>query len=209
MSFPLGRPLGNPNDPEFQKNVIKQALLLLERPSGPILEDYPYDADDSSIASAVPACPVDFSARPDSLTDVEKLLAQFQAEFAAMHSWHMIARHQNQRTTTGISGLTPDSIMRLFADFIQGNYESSSDRELADLLRLGAEDLKAYYFEALSAQPDQPTDDKTLSDWFWGTTWAAAVINEVRKTCLKYETKEMILAGKLLLVPRNQMHHFE
>lgn len=201
--------MGNPNDPEFQKNVIRQALSLLERPSGPVLEDFPHDADDSTDKPAIPACPVDFSARQDNLTDVEKLLEHFQAEFSAMHSWHTIAQHQNQRTTTGISGLTPDSITRLFADFIQGTYESSSDKELADLLRLAAEDLKAFYFEALSAQPEQPTDERTLSNWFWGTTCAAAVLNEVRKTCLEYDAKEMMLAGKLLLVPRSQMHRFK
>jgi hypothetical protein len=152
---------------------------------------------------------VDFSARPDNLTDVEQLLKRFQAEFSAMHSWHTIAKHQSKRTTTGISGLTPDSITRLFADFIQGNDESASDKELADQLRRGAEDLKAFYFEALGAQPDQPTDDKTLSNWFWGSTCAAGVINEVRKTCLTYEAREMMLAGKLLLIPRNQLHRFE
>lgn len=126
-----------------------------------------------------------------------------------MHSWHTIARHQNKRTTTGISGLTPDSITRLFSEFILGNDTGLSEQELANQLRLAAEDLKAFYFEALSAQPDQPTDDTTLSNWFWGSTFGAAVINEVRKTCLNHEAKEMLLAGKLLLVPRSQMHRFE
>jgi hypothetical protein len=35
------------------------------------------------------------------------------------------------------------------------------------------------------------------------------VINEVRKKCLQQGTKEMELAGKLLLVPRSQMHRFQ
>jgi hypothetical protein len=126
-----------------------------------------------------------------------------------MHTWHTIAKHQNNRTTTGISGLTPDSITRLFEDFIQEEETGLDQDKLADQLRLAAEDLKAFYFEALSAQPDQPTDAKTLSDWFWGTTYGAAVINEVRKRCLEYDAKEMRLAGSLLLVPRNQMHRFE
>lgn len=209
MSFSLGRPLGNPGDPDFQKDVIKHAFALFERSSGPVLEDYPYDADEGNTTSTVPACPVDFSVRQDNLTDIGKLLKHFQAEFSAIHSWHTIAQHQSQRTTTGISGLTPDSITRLFSDFIQRNHDCPSNGKLADLLRHGAEDLKAFYFEALSAQPDQPTDDKTLSNWFWGTTCAAGIINEVRKSCLKYEDKEMLLTGKLLLVPRNQLHRFE
>jgi hypothetical protein len=205
----LGRPLGNPNDGPFQKDVLKYALGLLERQEGPILADYPHDAETNDGPAAVPACPVDFSGRSENLTDKEKLLQDFQAEFNAMHSWHTIAKHQSKRTTTGISGLTPDSISRLFGDFILGNEIDLDQAELASQLRLAAEDLKAFYFEALSAQPDQPTDEKTLANWFWGTTSAGAVINEVRKRCLVYEAKEMRLAGSLLLVPRNQMHRFE
>ncbi len=192
----------------FQQEVIKHALGLFEYPSGPILQDFPRDADMAQTEPAVPACPVDFSARADSLTDREKLLQQFRAEFSAMNSWHTIALQQRQRTTTGISGLSADSVVQLFTDFIQGNCEHDNDKELADLLRRAAEDLKAFYFEALAAQPDQPTSDKALAAWFWGQTCGAAVINEARKICLTSETKEMLLAGKLLLVPRSQMYRF-
>ena len=209
VTFPLGRPLGNPNDAEFQRDVLEHALGLLEQREGPVLADYPHDAGTGEEAMALPACPVDFSTRPDNLSDLEQLLQHFQAEFNAMHTWHTIAKHQSNRTTTGISGLTPDSITRLFNDFIRGEETGLDLPQLADHLRLAAEDLKAFYFEALSAQPDQPTDARTLSDWFWGTTYGAAVINEVRKRCLEYDTKEMRLAGSLLLVPRNQMHRFE
>jgi hypothetical protein len=37
--FPLGRPLGKPNDPEFQLNVIRHAFGLLGR-NEPTVEDY-------------------------------------------------------------------------------------------------------------------------------------------------------------------------
>ena len=72
-----------------------------------------------------------------------------------------------------------------------------------------AEDLKAFYFEAVSAQPGQPTDSKSLADWFWGQTSAALVINEVRKISLKEGSKKMALLGNLLLIPRSQMHRFK
>ena len=72
-----------------------------------------------------------------------------------------------------------------------------------------AEDIKAIYFEGVSAQPGQPTDSKTLADWFWGETYAALVINEVRKKSLKDDSKKMKLLGSLLLIPRNQMHRFK
>jgi len=38
--FPIGRPLGRPNDAEFQRRVLVTALELFARPSGPVLEDF-------------------------------------------------------------------------------------------------------------------------------------------------------------------------
>ena len=39
--FPLGLPLGKPRDAEFQHEVLRAAFDLLERPDGPVLEDFP------------------------------------------------------------------------------------------------------------------------------------------------------------------------
>ncbi|MDA3000308.1 MAG: selenoprotein B, partial [Actinomycetota bacterium] len=39
--FPLGRPLGVPNDPEFQHRVLADAFALLDAPNGPVIADFP------------------------------------------------------------------------------------------------------------------------------------------------------------------------
>ena len=44
VSFPLGRPLGVPGDPAFQRRVIQAGLQLLTRSEGPVLQDYAEDA---------------------------------------------------------------------------------------------------------------------------------------------------------------------
>lgn len=209
MSFPLGRPLGNPNDPEFQCDVIRWALNLLTEPEGPVLADYPHDAEDADAPPALPACPVDFSPRRQ-LNETETLFHRLHTEFSSMHTWYTVARARTGRTAAGISGLDFDEIIELYRDFISGNHPGLERfaPHLPDTLRLAAEDLKSCYFEALSSQPDQPTDAASLSNWFWENTYAAAAINEVRKKCLDYTTKEMQLAGNLLLVPRNQLHRF-
>jgi hypothetical protein len=75
-------------------------------------------------------------------------------------------------------------------------------------LKLAVEDLKAYYFESVTAQPGQPTDSASLSDWFWSQTMAAKAINAARETCLASGKKELKIFGDLLLVPKNQMHRF-
>ena len=41
LNFPMGRPMGKPNDPKYQKKVIRAAFNLLDAKSGPILEDFP------------------------------------------------------------------------------------------------------------------------------------------------------------------------
>ncbi len=103
-----------------------------------------------------------------------------------------------------------EQISDLFEGFIEGKeHGNEDDVKLSDLLRMATEDIKAFYFEAISAQPGQPTDVQSLSEWFWGKTYAAQVINEVRKTCLQSDAKDMLLAGKLLLIPRNQMYRFK
>lgn len=211
VTFPLGRPLGNPNDPEFQCGVLSRALELLNEPEGPVLADYPLDAEDESTDSAVPACPVDFSSRDKELTSVELLLQKFESEFNSMYTWYSIGSEKKGRTASGVSKLNFDEIIRLYSDFITNKQQGLAkfEADLPDTLRLASEDLKSCYFEALSSQPGQPTDAASLANWFWGETYAAAVINEVRKKCLDYGTKEMALTGKLLLIPRNQMHRFE
>ena len=47
VPFEFGRPLGAPNDPDFQRRVIVTALQLLEAERGPILADFPDDAPQS------------------------------------------------------------------------------------------------------------------------------------------------------------------
>jgi len=124
VSFPLGRPLGNPNDPGFQQDVIKKALNLLTEPSGPVLADYPEDAAEDISDPVMPACPVDFSSRNLELSNTEKLLQQFQSEFNSMRTWYTAACDKSGRTTSGVSGLAFDEIVKLCNDFITDNESS-------------------------------------------------------------------------------------
>ncbi len=54
--FPLGRPLGIPNDVEFQQDVLHRAFALLREKSGPILVDHPVEiqADEQPVSCAIP-----------------------------------------------------------------------------------------------------------------------------------------------------------
>jgi hypothetical protein len=210
VSFDLGRPLGVPNDPKFQTSVLKHAFKLFEITSGPVLEDFPNDAPDTGNEPVQIACPVNFKLKPEAVSSTSELAEQFTGEIDQMRSWYDIARKKNNRTTVGVSGLSPDGIAELFSGFIDEKTRMVllEDPALTDKLRMGCEDIKAYYFEAVSAQPGQPTDSKSLANWFWGETSAALVINKMREICLEDTSGKMALLGKLLLVPRNQMHRF-
>ena len=41
LDFPMGRGLGKPNDPAFQKKVIRAAFELFDAQGGPVIEDFP------------------------------------------------------------------------------------------------------------------------------------------------------------------------
>lgn len=125
-----------------------------------------------------------------------------------MKSWFELSTSQSGRTTTGLSPLEPAQIPELFEAFLTDSLRPDRFPGIAGHLRRAAEDLKAYYFEALSAHPSQSTDPQSLANWFWGKTAAAQLIYQVSQKCLEYESKELQITGKLLLVPRNQLHRF-
>ncbi len=89
-----------------------------------------------------------------------------------------------------------------------GGVSPIPDTSLPTALRMASEDLKAYYFEAVTAQPGQPTDSETLANWFWRETTAARMINAIREICADIQGKEYQLLAKVLLVPRNQVENF-
>jgi len=214
VSFPLGRPLGKPGDANFQQAVIEKALSLLERDQGPILEDYPCDVENDSSIQSLPACPVDFTRLNKSPDPIDYLLNQLSAEISSMMSWFTISGSKRKQTTSDLCGVSPDQLASFLSDFLHDklvstNSTNSATVDLADKLRMAAEDLKAFYFEALSTRSKDTSDPTDFSDWFWQKTCAAQVINEVRKKALSLEAKDMQLLGNLLLIPRNQMHRFK
>ncbi len=148
VSFPLGRPLGIPGDAEFQHKVIEHALALLERPAGPVLEDFPHDAP-AVAAEQAPACPVSF-ARPS--VDDGTWHARLKNELLMMKPWYDLSRRRRGRTTVGLSGSTADECIDGIAPWLDG--ESDKIPEL-NWLKAAVEDLKAYYSEALTAQPGE------------------------------------------------------
>ena len=211
VPFELGRPLGPPDNPAFQTRVLKAALALLERPAGPVLEDFP-DDEPAGAAPDVPlACPVRFAGDAAELEAVDELLGAFRAEVDGLRRFYDEAVRRRGRTTADTTGLAPEAVADFIAVFARGGEPDNPlpGVSLGAALKMASEDLKAYYNESMTAQPGTTTDPVRLEDWFWGETVAARVLNEVRNHCQGRAGREYRMLGNLLLVPRRQLHRFD
>jgi hypothetical protein len=203
--------LGVPNDPVFQNRVLLSALKLLEAEKGPVLAEFLEEAPVSKTDAGPLACPVNFASSIEEMDTTQRLLTMFEQEVAQMRNWYDLAVEKQGRTTSGTIGLEPQESAAFLADFVRGKKQSHHNLglSLATSLRMASEDLKAYYFEAVCAQPGQSGDSATLADWFWSQTAAAKVINRVRIICLDSGDKELEQLGKRRLIPVNQLHRFK
>ena len=169
VTFPLGRPLGKPDDAAFQHRVIDAALNLLTEPSGPVLADYPEDAPLVELSDA-PACPVSF-AQPAKDTDSWK--AALLTELRALTPWHDLGRRRrNGRTLVGVSGFSmAENTEKL------GHLLDNETLPVAELkwFKSAIEDAKVFYLEALTAQPGRYNQDQ-IEAIFWRETTLGAVL---------------------------------
>jgi hypothetical protein len=181
VPFVLGRPLGVPNDPNFQREVLLALLNLfkVDEQDGPVvLVDYPQDAPETEDDITVVACPVDFGDDNDE-TDSDSLQNAFLREFVSMRSWYDMAVKKRQRTTVGISGIDLDFLGEFIYLCASGEKPENpgSEIEYASTLKLAVDDLRAYYSEGITAQPGQEeVSIRSFNDWFWNETEAGKVL---------------------------------
>lgn len=204
VPFVLGRPLGVPNDPAFQRRVVQAALALFERAAGPVLEDYPEDAPPVSVDSdAGMACPVSFYADPAHSTPAQ----QVAAEISQLQVWHDLALKKQGRTATGVAGVPMHDAARYLAARAAGEPAEPyrNDVPSAEALRLASEDLKAFYSEAVMAQPGRHTVE-SIQDWFWGQTAGGALLLALQKRLEHADDKLERSFATGSLVPRRIAH---
>ncbi len=210
VPFMMGRPLGAPNAPEFQRAVLLAALRLLEEPSGPVLRDFPHEApaaptiDDAEGA----ACPVNFD-RPPTIGKGEHALARaFAEEIAQLQPWHDLALKRRGGSTGGLSGLSPDAagafLVSFFGPHPAANYRP--EQTLAQSLKYACDDLRAFYEEAATAQPGALSATQ-LEDWFYFGTIAGEVLRELQGVLLGSEDKSVRTFAELTLIPRSVAHN--
>ena len=163
VPFPLGRPLGAANNPDFQHRVIAAGLDLLNRSSGPVLEDFAEEAPDQDHATAM-ACPVSFIRATSETTSWSDRLSQ---ELSILKPWYDLGkRRRNGRTLAGVSGTSMDEIIERLAEHLD-----TATLPTDDLVwfKHASEDAKTYYLEAMTAQPGDQ-NQASLHKLLWTQT---------------------------------------
>jgi hypothetical protein len=211
-SFELGCPLGVANDAAFQKRVLLAVLGLLEAPDGPLLEDFPEDAPESAGEITVLSCPVSFAQDAVESGETDQMEVAFRREMTAMRPWYDMAVAKRQRTTVGVSRIDLEALGDFIYAFVRGEEPENprDDISLVYTLRMAIEDLKAYYVEAVTAQPGQAgASSRVITDWFWDETVAGKVLLALNKVCKASQDDMMRQISTGFIVPRSVARRYE
>lgn len=171
--FPLGRPLGIPNDPQFQRDVLRRAFALLERTDVPVLEDHPVTIpDESGSAAACPIPPTDNLEGPPAVVEARGLRAAYQRSL----------EHRDGRTAVGRVA-DADGIPELLEVFARlGAGATLDDVGWKGYVLIGAsQDVRAYYEEAALALSGD-LGPRRIETWFYQETRAGELLRVAQTT---------------------------
>ena len=197
VPFPFGRPMGPPNRPDVQMDVLRATLRLVEEPSGPALIDYDDSVEYELIDDMVWSCPVTFPAAVPA-TEVDTLIGQIKQEVQLLKPWFDEGVRRRGRTAVGTSGKDAGSIdemVEILARFAVNSELDVQDgyaHQMPQLLRYIADDVRDFYNEAAISKPGAafPGPDDLL-EWFFLTTIAGEVF---------YRVKERLLDADMLVL---------
>lgn len=203
VPFPLGRPLGEPDDAAFQRRVLLAALTLLERTDGPrILEDFPDDApgmrDDPAWRPAVAASP---GLEPEPRTP-EQWVGAVGEEIAAFAPAVERFRQSRGRSSVGVSGLARSEWAGLIGAFLGPVPPPSpiAGMSAAVAMRFAADDLKAYCREAAIGASGRPSIGQ-IDAWLWRQTRTGSFLRAVRARGLEAPEGGFKTVASRFLVP--------
>ena len=180
--FPLGRPLGKPLDPSYQRRVLDAAFGLLEAPAGPVLEDFP-DVITSEVENAVVcSLPPRFDRDvPPAVDEARALRDAYDRAYAA-----------TGRTSVGrivdADGI-PDALAA-FARIADGTAWNE-----AGLPGFGIDtvhDIRAYYEELCPEVAGGVPDAWASEHWFYEETEAGKVIQAARRSMREQGAPQML-----------------
>ncbi len=168
--FPLGRPLGKPNDPEFQHRVLAQALDLVESATEQIVTDFPeaiVDDVDEVLSCSLPPR-FDSSIHP-AIDEARGIRAAYDRAGAA-----------STRIGAG-RVVSADDIPEAIEAFIKiGDGTPWKEAGVPGIPARVAQDIRGYYEAAAIELSDHSPSAWAGARWFLTQTEAGAVINRAR-----------------------------
>ena len=192
-NFPLGRPLGKPNEPEFQRDVLIEAFSLLEKPAGPVLVDYPISIEDDADA------PLSCMIPPSDTSDREPAASE---ALALLPAWRR-TQEKYGRSTVGkvITAEQVPDMLDLFARITDG--ESWDEVGFpGDPTKIAA-DIKNFYEEAAISLNDSPPSARSAESWFVTETLGGETIQTAR---IKMKEADVNFYFWYYLLPMTQHH---
>ena len=179
VPFPFGYAMGRPNDAELQHRVLRAALDLLAEPAGPVLRDFPDDAEPGD----QPPAPVQASGIP-ATAGVPEDPALETTQMRRYHEQWLAA--SGGRTAFGLSGIPATrfrGVVRFLQSFAAGEDaeldERPADVPLPNFIRYCADDLKTLFFEGRMAMKPSAGGEE-IARWFWAETAAGQLLRRVR-----------------------------
>ncbi len=170
--FPLGRPLGRPNDPEFQHDVLARAFALLERTEGPVLESHPEVIEEATEALS---CRLPPRYDPDVAPAVEEAIGIRKA-YDRIRERRGVSSVGRVMDADGVPGAL--EVLQQIAD---GAHFKEVDLPGRNTIAT-VHDIRTYYEEAAVELADGPAPGGRAAEaWFFEETEAGKVVLAARK----------------------------
>ena len=149
------------------------------------------------------ACPIDLSRAAEDLSEEDKLIKAFKSEMNQLRNWYDIAVAKRDRTTVGVSGVDVDTLADFISSFLSDKQPQNPnpDYPLAHTLNLATNDLKAFYTEAVTAQPGSTGTSDQLADWFYGQTVAGRLLYAIKDKGIQSDDQYLKIVAGALLIP--------
>ena len=205
VPFPLGRPLGVADDPDFQHDVLRSALGLLETATEPTIADYPHDAPDCD--DGIWACAIELPA-----PEVSELEASLRREVDLLMPRYLEAKRRHGRSTFGMSGAKLDQIDQLVSFAVAvaegcGFNQIPAAAQGPDwihpmpmLVRFVVEDLRAFYQEAVASDNGSgPPSQHDMHSWIFETTALGRLVKQIAQLITDDDDPRLLFIRGLLI----------
>ena len=169
--FPMGRTLGKPCDPAFQRRVLDAAFALLDESQGPVLVDFPEEiADESDTPLSCPVPPRIDTSLPEAVDEAKALRPAYDRALA-----------EYGRTNAGRLA-EADGVPDLVASFVKildGTEWTEAGIPDNNLLE-ASKDIMSYYEEAAAALSEHVPGARAAESWFFRETASGKLLKDVR-----------------------------